>query len=609
MRIVVLLMIAWVVRAQSSAPIEVRSPDGRIVVQLEAGERLLYRVSFQGSPRILDSGLGLIPDGAATLASFLRVEAVRKNPFHREWRPVYGERSVIPDRYNQAEIDLKETIPPNRRLTVIVRAYDEGVAFRYRLGGGAEMAIAGEATEFALPTGALVWETHGTQSTYRRVSAGELQPNTERPLLVEFPGGGYGAIAEAGMSDYSTMLLSGVRRKPGVLGVSLAGPVRLTLPAETPWRVILLADRPGQLLEHNYLLQNLCPPSRIQDTSWIRPGKVLREVTLSTKGAHEAVDFAARRGLRYIEFDAGWYGHEYSEDSDATRVSVDPLRLQKDPAYQGLDLPEVIRYAKSKGIGVLLYVNRRAMERQLDQILPLFEQWGVSGVKYGFVNVGSQQWTRWLYRAVEKAAAHHLMVDIHDEFRPTGMSRTWPNLLTQEGIRGNEEFPDATHNTVMPFTRFLAGAADYTICWTDQRLKNSAAHQLALSVVYYSPFQFVYWYDRPSKVKEDDPALAVLDQVPTVWDETRVLDGQPGEFAVVARRSGQRWFVGAITNTSARTVTVNLDFLPAGRPAQAKVFRDGATARQVEVETTRVDASSKLELKLAPSGGAAVVLN
>jgi alpha-glucosidase len=320
------------------------------------------------------------------------------------------------------------------------------------------------------------------------------------------------------------------------------------------------------------------------------------------------VDFAARRGLQYLEFDAGWYGHEYSDDSDATRVSVDPLRLQKDPAYQGLDLPEVIRYAKSKGIGVLLYVNRRALERQIDDVLPLLKRWGVSGVKYGFVNVGSQQWTRWLYSAVEKAAAHHLMVDIHDEFRPTGMSRTWPNLLTQEGIRGNEEFPDATHNTVMPFTRFLAGAADYTICWTSARLKNTAAHQLALSVVYYSPFQFVYWYDRPMNVKEDDPALGILDRVPTVWDETRVLDGRPGEFAVVARRSGQRWFVGAITNTSARTVTVPLDFLPAGRQVEARVYREGAAAREVVVETKRVDSSSRLELQLAANGGAAVEL-
>lgn len=608
MRLLVLFSIAFLVRGQSSAPVEVRSPDGRIVVQLEARERPVYRVSFRGEARILASGLGLILDGAAPLASFLRVEAVRPNQHRGQWQPVYGESSLIPDRYNEAEVDLVETIPPGRRLTIIVRAYDEGVALRYRIGGGPSVAIAGEATEFALPAGTLVWETHGTQSTYRRVPAEDLQPNAERPLTVEFPGGSYGAIAEAGMFDYSTMLLSGVRRKPGVLAVSLAGPVRLTPPFDTPWRVILLSERPGQLLEHNYLLQNLSPPTRLRDTSWIRPGKVLREVTLSTKGAREAVDFAARRGLRYIEFDAGWYGHEYNDDSDASRVNVDPLRLQKDPAYQGLDLPAVIAYAKSKGVGVLLYVNRRAMERQLDQILPLFQRWGVSGVKYGFVNVGSQMWTRWLYSAVEKAAAHRLMVDIHDEFRPTGMSRTWPNLLTQEGIRGNEEFPDATHNTVMPFTRFVAGAADYTICWTAARLKNTAAHQLALSVVYYSPFQFVYWYDRPSMVREEDPALGLLDEVPTVWDETRVLDGQPGEFAVVARRSGQRWFVGAITNTSPRTVSVVLDFLSAGRQVEGRVYRDGDSPRDVAVERVRLRAGDRLELKLAASGGAAVML-
>ncbi|MGC4051777.1 MAG: glycoside hydrolase family 97 catalytic domain-containing protein [Paludibaculum sp.] len=577
---------------------ELRSPDERLVFQIE-GNR--YQVSYAGQPLVLESAVGLVLDGAAPLGPFLRVGSATRSVHSSEWKPVYGERATIPDRYAEAVVELKETIPPRRSLQLIVRAYDEGLAFRYRL--PAETAIENEATEFALPAGTMAWETHGAQARYAKVPVDDLKPNAERPLTLEYSNGFYAAIAEAGLSDFSSMRLSHPAKRPGVVTVSLAGGARA---AETPWRVILVGRTPGELLERNYLLMNLCPPSRIADTSWIRPGKVLREVTLSTKGAREAVDFAVRRGLSYIEFDAGWYGHEYSDDSDASRVQVDPLRLRKEPAYQGLDLPAVIAYARSRGIGVLLYVNRRAMERQLDQILPLYEKWGVRGVKYGFVNTGSQGWTRWLYAAVAKAAEHHLMVDIHDEFRPTGMNRTWPNLLTQEGIRGNEEFPDATHNTVMPFTRYLAGAADYTICWSTPRLKNTAAHQLALSIVYYSPFQFMYWYDRPSDVDESNPALALFDHVPTVWDETRVLEGRPGEVAIVARRSGKRWFVGGITNEQARTVTVPLTFLPA--PVTATVYTDGATPREVKVERRTVSRTDSLELKLAASGGFAVEL-
>lgn len=593
------LLVFLLACAALAETVEVKSPDGHLIVHLDANR---YDVAFDGQTLIRPSRLGLILDGAAPLASFLEIASSTQATHRGEWKPVYGERAVIPDNYNEAVVTLRETIPPRRTLQVIVRAYNEGIAFRYRLPQPA--AIQNEATEFALPPGTLVWETHGAQGRYANVPADDLKPDAERPLTLQYPSGFYAAIAEAALSDYSALRLSHPAKQPGVLTVSLAGPATA---AESPWRVLLVGRRPGDLLEHNYLLQNLCPPSRIADAAWIRPGKVLREVTLSTKGAREAVDFAARRGLSYIEFDAGWYGHEYDDNSDATRVQVDPQRLRKEPAYQGLDLPAVIAYAKSKGIGVLLYVNRRALERQIDEILPLFEKWGVKGVKYGFVNTSTQAWTRWLYSAVAKAAAHHLMVDIHDEFRPTGLSRTWPNLLTQEGIRGNEEFPDATHNTVMPFTRYLAGAADYTVCWSTPRLHNTAAHQLALSILYYSPFQFLYWYDRPSDVDETNPALALFDHVPTTWQETRVLDGRPGEFAVIARRSAKGWFVGGITNTDARTLTIPLSFLTA--PARATLYTDGPTQRDVKVERTRLEPAATLTVRLAASGGFALEID
>jgi alpha-glucosidase len=530
------------------------------------------------------------------------------------WKPVYGERSSIPDRYREALVVFRESIAPRRTLHLRVRAYDEGVALRHEIpaqSGLRSFTVGAEATEFRFSAGTYVWETYRAQSTYKRVKAEELRPGCERPLLVETIEGGWAAVAEAGNRDAASMFLRAVRNTPGVVGVSLAGAVPAAAPWSSPWRVVMVADTSGGLLERNYLLQNLSPRPAPGDWSWVKPGKVIREVTLSTRGARECADFAAKRGLQYIEFDAGWYGHEYDDLSSAARVNVDPLRLQKDPAYQGLNLREAIRYAKSKGVGVLLYVNRRALERQLPTLLPLFKRWGVDGVKYGFVNTGSAGWTRWLYDAVAAAAAHRLVVDVHDEFRPTGMSRTYPNFLTMEGILGNEGFPGAEHNTILPFTRFLAGAGDYTVCWLSPKVNTTWAHQMALSVAFYSPLQFLYWYDRPPAIEQETPPelLDFFAAVPTVWDETRVVDGRPGEFAVVARRKGGEWFLGAITNQQARTVWAPLSFLEGGRQYEATVYTDGASKREVAVGKRTAAAGDSLSLALASAGGAAVRLS
>ena len=433
------------------------------------------------------------------------------------------------------------------------------------------------------------------------------------------------------MRNYPRMLFSPVKGKPWTLISELSsGPVPGpttdpadvrpsneraskpyawgTTPFSTPWRAVIVGDRAGDLLERNYLLLNLNEPSKLADTSWIKPGKVIREVTLSTKGGKEAIDFARQRNLQYIEYDAGWYGHEYDNASEATGVHIDPLRKQSDPAYIGLDLPEVIRYGKEKGIGVILYINQRVIEKQRSVILPLYEQWGVKGVKFGFVNVGSQYWTKWLYDGVELAAQHHLMVDIHDEHRPTGLSRTYPNLVTQEGIAGNETMPTPDHNATVPFTRFLAGAADYTICYYVDRIKTTRAQQLALAAIYYSPWQFMYWYDRPSDY-HGEPEVEFFDHVPTVWDETRVIDGQIGRYITVARRSGNDWFVGTITNGIGRRVDVPLTFLPAGHKFQAHIYENGrGREKDVKISTREVDSKSVIVAGLPAAGGQAIWL-
>jgi alpha-glucosidase len=271
----------------------------------------------------------------------------------------------------------------------------------------------------------------------------------------------------------------------------------------------------------------------------------------------------------------------------------------------------VIQYARERGVGVWLYVNRRALERQMDELLPLYARWGIVGIKPGFVQVGPQEWTNWLHTLVRKAAQHRLLVDVHDEYRPTGFSCTYPNLLTQEGVRGNEHMPTARHNVTLPFTRFPAGAADYTFCYYSDRIKTTHAHQLALPVIFYSPLQFLFWYDKPDAY-QGEPEIAFWEHLPTVWDETRVVQGEIGETITVARRKGAEWYVGSATNEWARELSIPLSFLEPGASYLADVYGDapdGETSRTgVAIERRTVNAETVVVARLAPSGGHAMRL-
>ena len=273
------------------------------------------------------------------------------------------------------------------------------------------------------------------------------------------------------------------------------------------------------------------------------------------------------------------------------------------------DMPKLCQYAKSKGIGVWVYVNQRALYQDLDRILPLYNKWGISGIKFGFVQIGSQEWTTWLHNAVRKCADHHIMVDIHDEYRPTGWSRTYPNLMTQEGIGGNEEMPDAEHNTILPFTRFICGPADYTPCYFNGRVKNTKAHQLAMPVVYYSPVTFLYWYDLPN-VYKGETELDFWKHCPTVWDESKALDGEIGKYIVQARRTGNDWFVGAMNGLQPRDITINTaSFLQKGKRYRMEIYTDDPslnTRTKVASTVMNIKAGKTLRLHLQPSGGAAL---
>ncbi len=597
-----------------------------------------YSVDYMGRQVILPSRFGLGLAGEPPLVNGFSVQDATISEVRENFIPLHGEQSTACPDAIELLLQLRETLPPQRRLNMRLRCYSDAVAFRYEIPqqpGITSVEIQAEQTTFTLPSGALVWETLHAQGRYQRVAPIEMGGCVERPLTVEYPDGSLCAsILEADIYDRPKGKLGtrfGFDRltiripQPGTILVQLDGPAGGPLPYATAWRVIQFAPTHAGLIGRSDLLQSLCPPTTIDNTDWITPGKCLRVMHLCTTAGLAAIDFACANNLRYIEFDAGWYGHEFNDAEDPTFVSLDPRRRAVLPAGRDqhpvtagadpdLDLAKVIATARERGIGVFLYVNRRHLERHLETLLPIFRDWGIAGIKFGFVQEGSREWSRWLHNAIRRCADFGLLVDVHDEYRPTGLSRTLPNLLTQEGICGNEEMPDATHNVTLPFTRFLAGAADYTICHRfenmEQRLKTTPAHQLAMAAVYFSPLQFLFWYGHPHE-NNGLPELEWYRNVPTVWDETRGLCGEIGSYVATARRSGDNWFLGVMTNNDARDLELPLDFLAPGKSYQARILADSSDASpgqptDIVMTTLTVTAATRLSASLRPSGGMAV---
>lgn len=610
-----------------SNPHQIISPDGKMVVDisLNSEKGLTYQLSYLKQPVVLESKFGLHVNGE-NWEQNLVIKDIQSNAADKVWEPVYGERSTIKDQYKESVFFLTKTDNKNRELKIIIRIYNQGMAFRFLVpeleNGGPLIKITGESTEYRFPDSTKAWYTSFAQQEYQLMDLNKMFTESERPLTLELSNGLFACIGEAEMVNYSRTKFKALNGKPNTITGVLYDNVEEIAPFATPWRWVMVAQTAGTLLENNDLILNLNPPNQIENSSWIKPGKVFREVTLSTIGAVKAIDFASKHQMQYILFDAGWYGYEYHDSSNARRVSVDPKRNP----INALDLQEVIAYGKSKGIGVILYVNQRALAKQLDSILPIYHAWGVAGVKFGFVHVGSFKWTTWMHEAVRKCAQYQLMVDIHDEYRPTGFSRTYPNLMTQEGILGNEGFPTATHNTILPFTRFIAGAADYTFCYYRQDfkqagaiengvprnkfIKTTAAHQLALAAIFYSPLQHMYWYDKPSD-SQDEPELTFWDHIPTVWDESKVLAGSIGKYIAMARRKGKHWFLGTITNNDSREFDLPLDFLQEGQEYEATIYKDDPNSSirtHVTIQKKRVNNKSILHVSLLASGGQAIEL-
>lgn len=597
------LLLGTVATAQE---LKLASPDANVSISFGLSQEGTpnYAVSYKGKPLILESHLGLKLKESPALEKGFSISSSSFTSHDETWKPLIGERSEIRDHYNELIIDLSQKGSEAPGLQLKFRAYDEGAAFCYVLtdqDGSSSFTITEELSQFRFVDDHFCWDTKDPQEIYRRIQISEAGSNIERPLVVE--ASPFVALGEARLVDYARLRFK--TTAANTFGIELGSHVTAKAPYATPWRYVVIGDTPGQLIENNSLLPNLNDPCAIQDTSWIKPGKVIRS-ELNTKVAKETIDWAVKMNAGYILIDAGWYGNEMKNESDATTVTVDPNR------YSGpLDMQAVIDYGKKHNIGVILYVNRRALEKQLDELLPLFQKWGVAGIKFGFVNVGSQQWTKWVHEAVRKCADYRMVVDIHDDYRPTGWSRTYPNLLTQEGIHGNEEMPTARENVTVPFTRFSCGAADYTICYYSPRLLTTRAHQLAASVVYYSPIQLIFWYDKPSQFR-DEPELEVFKQVPTTWDETRVIHGKIGQFVTIARRKGEQWFIGSMNANERRKLEIPLDFLKPGVSYTASIHSDanpeGNEPKKVANSSQSVSRESTLSADMADNGGQAIIL-
>ena len=617
-----------------------RSPNGDQGITIDSGpDGGKYSISFRGYSVIRDSRLGLeterrLFDGPWTLSS---VEPVAETD--TVWQPVHGERANIRNHYhetvvhftveNPAPSEAQYGTPAAWRICVRVRAYDEGIAFRYEI--PAQVAIAhittlADRTEFRFADDWPVWVTREAQGKYGRMSTLEFGGRIERPCIAE--GSEFAtAVAEAQLVDFARMQLEPLGDGAG-LRASLDGWSVNRLPFASSWRVVMNADAATGLLANNDIFLNLNAPCAIADTSWIRPGKLLRDVSLSMEGACRCIDFAAENGLQYIMWDAGWYGPERSDASDATTATVDEKKQAQGGGAGPLDVARVAEYGKSKGIGLFLYVNHRVMEKQLDQVLPLFRKWGVAGVKFGFVRVGSQEWTECLHDAVRAAADHRLLVNIHDEYRPTGYRRTYPNLLNVEGVHGDECTPDNATTLAHLFNRWLCGPADQTFCYFSPRVgSRMATHagQLAKGVLCYSPLPSLFWYDRPARpgwapgtedglngIIGNEPELEWWKALPASWDDTRILGGDTERYLVVARRSGSCWWVGFLNAGEQRTYPLKLDFLDKDETYNARVYVDDPsvqTRTQVRIDDKMVSSASVLDLAAGPTGGVGVRLS
>ncbi|MEU1183129.1 glycoside hydrolase family 97 N-terminal domain-containing protein [Streptomyces sp. NPDC005820] len=611
---------ATVAQAADSS-ITATSPNGKNTITMSlTGGVLSWSVKRSGKTVLNSSVLGLtLSNGTSLGTGNVSVTNYQHWTKDSTWTPVFGRNATIRDYYQEMRWNLQDGTS-GTNFSVQLRAYNTGVALRYVLLDTGSAIIADELTTWVFPDDTTIYSARD-EDAYSAIAPDAI-PSTgtsstdngnlsDLPLLVTLANGTFATICESSRVNYPRSMVSSVAGQSDTLKTYLmeksarsAGTTQttstVTTPFSTPWRVLVLGDAATDLVDNAELVLNLAPACALSDTSWIKPGKVFR-CELTTAAGTGGVDFAVARNLDYIEYDAGWYGPEFTTATATAAISA-------------IDLPTVIDYATQNGIGVFLYVNRIAATDP-DTLFALYKNWGVAGVKLGFINDGTQAMTNQIITWAKAAAKYELLIDMHDDVRSWGYERTYPNWISLEGVRGNEQFPTATNNVLLPFARNVGGPMDYTICYGQSRDQTTNNHQMAMAAVYYQPLNFLYWYSKPSAyaTTANWPGLAWFDAIPTTWDESQAVAASLGEYVAVARRSGTTWFLGAMNNETARTVSIPLDFLTSGTSYTAKIYADGTAgstphATPTVVTTQTVTSGTTLSVAMTSAGGQAVIL-
>jgi alpha-glucosidase len=639
-KIYLLLLLCLAGVTSAAQDFTIKSPDNTIGVTVSNNEKLSYSVTFRGREIINPSQLGFeFKDEPAMTGNFLVVDQSVKN-FNEAWIPVVkSKHSEIINNYNELQVSLKEKSGMMRQLELYVRAYNDGAAFRYKLSRSAKVGdrqIVKELTTFAIPGDPKAWiveykgYSSSNESEFFEHPLSYLKESSVAgmPMLIEYGTNCWVAITEAKIDNYAAFYI-GTNGSPNQLTTKLVPipgepesgvKVRFDDEVFTPWRVLMIGETPGTLIESE-IIQNLNDPCEIKDPSWIKPGISAwdnwwsGDVKMEMPVIKQYIDLASQMGWPYMLVDWQWYGKFNTPEADITKWAPQ------------INMPEIIEYARSKNVKIIVWlyssdVNRNAAYKKA---FPLYEKWGVAGIKIDFMDRDDQQMVNWYHDIIKCAAENHLLVDFHGAYKPDGIIRTWPNMITREGVMGNEyyKFSDKMspeHNVKLAFTRMLAGQMDYTpgafLNVTREQFKqqlpavvwNTRAAELSKFVIYESPLTVVC--DHPDNIL-NQPGADFLKIVPTVWDDIKFLGGYPQDYVAVAKRSGNTWFVGVMNNSTGRTVELNLSFLQPGN-YEANTWADTKNSdkepKEIRKSGMSIKSGGTLKVTLSKNGGFVAVI-
>ncbi|RYY04237.1 MAG: glycoside hydrolase family 97 protein [Gammaproteobacteria bacterium] len=667
-KIFLLLSLVFCVSINASAAesVSVVSPSQKVKVELflTTEGQAAYRAYYKDKLVLEDSLLGFEFANSKALAKNLKILSTKKSNFNQTWEQPWGEEHFIKNNYSQLNVSLAESGDQKRKINLIFRVYDDGIGFRYEFPEQASLKnieITDELTQFNLVEDAAAWWTPALageqyEYLYRNTLVSKMGL-VLTPITLKSASGLYFSIHEAALHNFSTMNLasaaSGGKIKASLVPLTKTSDVKvkLTAPAVTPWRTVQIAENVSDLVT-NYLTLNLNEPNKLGDVSWVKPGKYvgvwwemhLEKTSWGTGAKHGAttentkkyIDFATKYGFFGVlveGWNAGWDG-EWWKNGDKFNFTTPT------PDY---DINELSRYGKEKGVFVIGHHETGSgvdnYERQLEPAYKFLADHGMHAVKTGYVESGElltngfyhhgQRFVQHQQKVIDMAAKYHVMLDAHETVKDTGERRTYPNFVSREVARGQEYNAwskdggnPPNHLTILPFTRLLAGPMDYTpgifqLTLPSRPLNQvnaTLANQLALYVVIYSPVQMVA--DLPENYEKHLDAFQFIRDVPADWETTRVLEGEIGQYATFARkeRNGTNWFVGGVTNEYARTSTINLSFLDAGKQYKARIYKDAKNANYLlnpeayEIEERTVTSKDQLSIGLAAGGGVAISL-